>query len=198
MKPVTSHPRMIIATCVVTTVALLVACGGATTKPTNTASASKPSDGVNAPSGAVLPVTSNPINNTSTTNTLRIDKVNAEDNVDPMTGKDVPDHLEIALANTGTASLGGVEVFYTITDTTTGKSESYYAKLPADFVITASGKRIAHFDSTGQRDHFPINKFDLYRTSKNPLDVKVTVSAVDAAVQTVTIKKDAGGAETAD
>ena len=40
-----------------------------------------------------------------------------------------------------------------------------------------------------------MNKFSLYYTSKAALDVSVTVSATDAAVQTVTVKKDPGGAE---
>ena len=61
-----------------------------------------------------------------------------------------------------------------------------------------NGTRIAHFDNTGATDHFPVNKFSLYSTSKNAMDVTVIVSAEGAAVQTATVKKDAGGAENPD
>jgi hypothetical protein len=57
---------------------------------------------------------------------------------------------------------------------------------------------VAHFDNTGATDHFPVNKYSLYATSVNALDVEVIVSADGAAVQTATIQKDAGGAETPD
>ena len=40
--------------------------------------------------------------------------------------------------------------------------------------------------------------FSLYATSANALDVTVVVSAADAAPQTATVQKDAGGTETAD
>ena len=55
-----------------------------------------------------------------------------------------------------------------------------------------------HFDNTGAPDHFAVNDFSLYATSANALDVTVEVSAADAAVQTASVQKDAGGAETAD
>ncbi len=147
--------------------------------------------------GAVLPVPSSPIANTATAQTLKIDSVLVENNLDA-TGKATSDHLEVALSNTGTTALTGVEVFYTFTDPTTATTENYYTKLPADFSIPAGGKRIVHFDDTGAPDHFPVNKFSLYYTSKNAMDVSVTVSAKDAAVQKLDLKKDAGGAEAAD
>lgn len=57
---------------------------------------------------------------------------------------------------------------------------------------------MAHFDNTGATDHFPSNDFSLYKTSVNELDVEVIASAEGTAVQTATVKKDAGGAETPD
>ena len=48
------------------------------------------------------------------------------------------------------------------------------------------------------RTIFPVNEFSLYSTDTNALNVTVTVSAADAAIQTITVKKDAGGPETAD
>lgn len=147
--------------------------------------------------GPVLPVANNPITNTSTVQALTIDSVLVENNVDAA-GKAASDHLEIALSNTGTAELTAFEVYYTFTDPTTNTSESYYAQLPASFTIPAGGTRIAHFDNTGAVDHFPVSEFSLYYTDTNAMDVTVTVSATDSAVQTTTIQKDAGGPETAD
>jgi hypothetical protein len=142
-------------------------------------------------------VDANPINNTSTVQSLKIDSVLVENNVDA-SGATADDHLEIALSNTGATDLGGVEVFYTFTDPTTAVAENYYTKLPSDFTVPAGGKRIVHFDDSGAPDHFPVNKFSLYYTNTNAMDVNVVVSAKGAAVQTATIQKDAGGAEAAD
>jgi len=145
----------------------------------------------------VLPTTKNPISNTSTADTLRINSVLVENNVDA-SGAAATDHLEVALSNTGASPLTRFEVYYTFEDPKTHDSEGYYAKLPAGFVIPAKGQRVAHFDDTSAPDHFPVNEFSLYSTDTNALNVTVTVSAADAAIQTVTVKKDAGGPETAD
>ena len=83
-------------------------------------------------------------------------------------------------------------------DAKTKASESYYSKLPDSFTIPTGGKRIAHFDSSGRLDHFPVNTFSLYYSSQNALAVTVTVSAAGVAVQTKTLKKDEGGPEAAD
>lgn len=145
----------------------------------------------------VLPVPSNPIKNDATAPTLKIDSVLVENNVNA-DGSAADDHLEIALSNTGPKTLTGFEVFYTFADPTTNTSESYYAKLPPSFTIPSGETRVAHFDNSGELDHFPTNKYSLYATSKNALDVSVTVSATGAAVQTATVKKDPGGDEQAD
>jgi hypothetical protein len=172
----------------------LAACGGSTvSKPAPSPGVAKP-----ATAGAVLPVTSNPIANTSTTKALKIDSVLVEDNVDPATKKAASDHLEIAITNTGAAVLAGFEVFYTFTDSTTNASESYYAKLPDSFTVAAGASRTAHFDKSGAPDHFPVNAYSIYATSKNALSVSVIVSAAGAAPETLTVKKDAGGSEQAD
>ncbi len=182
----------------------LAACGGgpssAGAAKTTTTTAPAGGNGkttITGGGGQVLPVTSNPIHNSATAKTLRIDSVLVENNVDA-SGKAADDHLEIALANSGSTDLSGVEVYYTYTDPTAGTSESYYAKLPARFTIPAGGTRVAHFDTSGATDHFPVNKFSLYYTSTNALDVQVIVSAQGAAVQTTTVHKDAGGAEVPD
>lgn len=177
---------------------LLAGCSGSSSS-SSSPNASTAATGTSTSAGSqVLPVTANPINNPATIKALKIDSVLVENNVNPATGKDAADHLEIALANTGSSPLANVEVFYTFTDQTTRTTESYYARLPGSFNVPAGGTRIVHFDDTGAPDHFPDNKYSLYHTSANALDVSVTVSADGAAVQTATIQKDAGGAENPD
>lgn len=169
----------------------LAGCAASSSKKSATVGPTAKSDGATQ----VLPVKANPITNSSTVQALKIDSVLVENNVDPATAKAADDHLEIAVRNTGGAELSKFEAFYTFTDPTTKSSESYYTKLADSFTIPAGGTRVVHFDNTGAADHYPVNKFSLYATSKNALDVTVTVSAADAAVQTATIAKDAGGAE---
>lgn len=181
----------------------LAACGGGPSSNTGgsstTVTAAAPGSGAtgSTTAGQVLPVTTNPIQNTATAHTLAIDSVLVENNVDAA-GAATDDHLEITLTNSAPTDLGNVEVFYTFTDPTAHTSESYYARLPASFTIAAGGTRIVHFDNSGAADHFPVNKFSLYYASTNALDVEVTVSAGGAAVQTATVAKDAGGAEVPD
>lgn len=198
MNPTQTHRyRTAIAAIGIAGTLLLAACGGSSStnaKPAATAPGGTTSTGA----GAVLPVTSNPISNTATAEGLHIDSVLVENNVDPTTGKDASDHLEIALSNTSTNTLDGIEIYYTFADPKTGVTENYYTALPADFTIPAGGTRTVHFDDTGATDHFPVNKFSLYYTDTNALDVTVTASAQGVKVQTVTITKDEGGAEVAD
>jgi len=176
----------------------LAACGGSSVQTSTTLPGSINSISTTTQvGGPVLPIVNNPINNTSTVQSLKIDSVLVENNVDS-SGKIVDDHLEIALTNTGTSELTAFEIFYTFTDPTTNVTENYYAKLSSSFTIPAGGKRTAHFDNTGQTDHFPVNKFSLYYIDKNALEVTVMVSASNSATQTTSLKKDAGGPEAAD
>jgi hypothetical protein len=184
---------------------LLAACGGSAassnttaTPPAVTTSAGAPGAQAPASGDAVLPVTSNPITNTATEPTLSIDRVLVENNVDSATGMAADDHLEIAVTNTGTTELTGFEVYYTITDPTTGDTESYYTRLPDTFTVAPEASRTIHFDNSGATDHFPDNPYSLYHTSLDGLDVTVEVSAQGAAPQTATVQKDPGGDEVAD
>ena len=174
--------------------AVLPACSGSTTAANDATSSGGPAS---AGSSAVLPVDTSPITNDSTTQALTIDQVLVENNEDDK-GNAVDDHLEIALTNTGANELGGFEIYYTINDPTTGDTENYYTKLPADFTIAPGAQRIAHFDNTGQPDHFAVNQYSLYYTDTNALDVTVEVSARGSAIATSTVQKDAGGEEEAD
>jgi hypothetical protein len=178
----------------------MTACGGSTASPAASAPPGVTTGAPNADPNAdqVLPVTRNPIVNASTDQVFVIDSVLVENNVDPATGQDASDHLEIAVTNTGTTELGGFEVFYTYDDQVAGVSESYYAALPAEFTVAAGASGVIHFDDTGAPNHFPENRYSLYHTSLNPMDVTVEVSATNAAPQTITVQKDKGGDEVAD
>lgn len=178
---------------------LLAACGGSsTTSSASSASTVASTDAsVVAGNDQVLPVDANPITNTSTNQAFTIDQVLVENNVDSA-GKAVDDHLEITVTNTSSTDLTGFEVYYTFDDPTAGVTENYYAKLPTDLTVAAGATGTIHFDNSGAADHFPVNDYSLYYTSTNALDVKVEVSATDAAPQTFTVQKDAGGSETAD
>ena len=185
-----------LTTVFVATAITLAACGSSSTKGTTTTAPQN--RGSQGNSGAVLPVSSNPIKNASTVQTFKIDSVLVENNVDPVTKKIADDHLEIALSNVSGSKLTNIEIYYTFSDPKTKATESYYTKLPATFSVPANGKRIVHFDNTGAADHFPDNKFSLYHTNQNEMNVTVIVSADGAAVQTKNLKKDAGGPEKKD
>jgi hypothetical protein len=192
--------------------ALVVARGGAvsssiqTTASTPSASPSPSGSPVASPvpaeclasaDGIVLPVPSNPITNTSTAPGLTIVEVLVENNVDPATGGDAPDHLEIKLRNDSGSELTGFVVYYEITDLVTGAKEGYCSEL-AGFTIPAGGERNVHFDNSGAPDHFPDNEFSLYHSSLNEMQVDVTVSATGVALQTASVMKEAGGDENPD
>jgi len=192
---------VVIFTSLIAGVSTLAACGASSTPASGSDPAGNSSPvGNSTPVGnssVVLPVTTNPITNSSTIQALKIESVLVENNLDS-TGKAASDHLEIALVNTGQTELKVFEIFYTFTDQAKSITESYYTKLPESFTLPAGGKRIVHFDNTGALDHFPVSEFSLYYTDTNVLQVAVTVSAIDSAVQTTSIQKDAGGPEAAD
>ena len=202
--PTTSHLVRVVAAAAAGSV-LLAACGSGTSSPTaatqdsaTVAPSASSTAGASAAAGdQVLPVASNPIDNTATAPGLVIDEVLVENNIDA-SGAAAPDHLEIHLSNTTADDLTGIEIYYTFTDTATGDTEGYYTQLPADVTIPAGGTSVVHFDDTGAPGHFPVNQFSLYATSTNALDVEVVVSAQGVAPQTATVQKDAGGAEVPD
>ena len=173
------------------TTALASGCGGGGS---STSSAAPTTTEPSAGSGPVLPVPKNPISNSSTAPGLTIRKVLVENNVSPDTGKAVADHLEITLENTSAKPLDQIAIYYTITDKVKGASEAYYAELDG-FTIEPGATRVVHFDDTGAKDHYPVNKYSLYYTSKNPLVVEVTASSPPVKLAMFKVKKDAAGAE---
>jgi Bacterial TSP3 repeat len=126
-----------------------------------------------------------------------------EDNFDPVTKKDVADHLEITLTNPGATLLTGLQVYVTITDSLTLRSESYSRHLAA-FKLKAGAATVLHFDVRGSADssaaseHFRSNPNSMLYKSANAKTVTVQVAAAGYAPSSITVKKDAGTAEKAD
>lgn len=190
IKRQTVRRALPLATIGVVAVALASGCGGGGSPAGSGGSTATTSSA----SGRVLPVPKNPISNSSTAPGLTITKALVENNVSPETGKGVSDHLEIALENTSAKPLDRIGVYFKITDPAKKVSEGYYTKLDG-FTIQPGATRVAHFDQTGAKDHFPVNKYSLYYTDKNALVVDVMASSPSVKPATFTVKKDSGGAE---
>lgn len=172
--------------------------------PTTTSSSSAPAAGAaSAPtaaasqaSGQVLPVSTNPIVNTATKPGLEIKNIMVENNVDPATQQALSDQLQMNLTNTSTATQTGLEMYYLMTDSTTGKTEGYYQKL-AGLTLAPGETRTIFFDGGSGNGHYPENQYSLYRTSKNEVVIDVQASAPGFAPATAQVKKAVGTGEKA-
>lgn len=120
-----------------------------------------------------------------------------EDNSDPVTKKDVSDHLELEVKNTSGEDLKGLAVYYTLKDDVTGKVESYFKPL-TELVIGKDATVAVNFDDTSAAGHFRDNPNSIYRTSENGKMFTVQLAAAGFAPVQVEFKKDKGGAEKAD
>lgn len=146
----------------------------------------------------VLPITTgNPITNNAVAPGFVIASAIVENNTDPITKQITNDHLEITLKNTSAKDITQFETYYSVKDLVANVSDAYYTKLTG-FVLKAGETKTFHFDNTGQADHYPENKYSVYRTSKNAMQFDVTISAPNYKIQTITIKKDKGGTEKVD
>ncbi len=128
--------------------------------------------------------------------TYRLGEVLVENNVDPATHKDAPDHLEIQVLNDGASDLSGMTLFYTITDADSGARESYVYH-PA-VAVPAGGEARIHVDEGTMTGHLRANPNSLYVTSLAGKHVTVSVQADGFAAVRGSVEKDPGGAETAD
>lgn len=128
--------------------------------------------------------------------TYRLDEVLVENNVDPATHKDAPDHLEIQVLNDWPADLANLTVYYTITDADSGATESYIFR--PETVIPAEGDAQIHVDEGTTPGHLRANPNSLYATSLAGKHVTVSVQANGFAAVQGSVEKDPGGAETAD
>lgn len=118
----------------------------------------------------------------------------AENNVDPATGKDAPDHLEIFLKSTGKKDIANMSLAYTITDLVTAIKQSYTIPL-SGFILKPGETKSVHVDTSGIAGHFRANPNSLYYQSTNEMRIDVVVSAPGHKIQIGSVKKDTGGAE---
>lgn len=136
----------------------------------------------------------NPIVEASTTQGFKINSVLAENNVDAG-GATVDDHLELTVTNTSATDItNGWDLFYSLTDKTTGDVQSFYLPLPG-FSIPAGKTVHLHVDTSGAAGHFRADPNSAYYKGKNAMQVDVILHAKGFAPQTSGVKKDAGGAE---
>lgn len=142
----------------------------------------------------VLPTTKNPIVNTNTAAGLTVVQAMAENNVDPTTKKPIADRLQLTLKNTSAHSLDGLQVYYTMTDSSTHRSESYYQALTG-VMIAPGATTTVYFDNQPGAGHFPENTFSIYRTSQNKVVFSIEVSAKGVAVVTASAVKGKGTGE---
>lgn len=185
-------------TSLVAIAAALALAGGALAGCTSNSpqgSSTPASSGV-ATAGGVLPVSTNPISNTSNAPGLSITYAAVEDNIDPQTSSPISDRLELTVQNSTSTDLTHVEIYYTMTDTTTGATENYYANLTG-LTLPAGKATTIYFDNTGQPGHYPENPFSLYRSSTNQVDFQIEVSADGVQPATATATKSVGTGEVA-
>lgn len=128
--------------------------------------------------------------------TYRLGEILVENNVDPATQTDTPDHLELQVLNDGAADLSGLTVYYTITDADSGAKESYVYR--PQVTVPVEGDVRIHVDEGTAPGHLRANPNSLYVTSLAGKHVAVLVQAEGFAAVQGTVEKDPGGAETAD
>ncbi len=163
----------------------------------NSSAAPNSASGVTSSAGtasSLLPVTANPIHNTSTAPGLSIVTAIAENNVDPSTKQPIADRLQVTLKNSASSSLTGFEIFYTMTDAATHASESYYLPLTG-LTLAAGATTDIYFDNQAGAQHYAENSYSLYRSSKNKVDFAIEVSANGVAVAKGSAVKGAGTGE---
>lgn len=137
-----------------------------------------------------------PIQNMATAPGFKISAIKVENNTDAA-GNPVSDHLQLTLQNVTDKELTNFEVYYSITDTVTGKKEGYYKKLNA-YVLSPKTSQSIHFDNKPGSSHFTANTHSLYFTSSNKLQFTVMVSTAGYRTESAQATKAAGGAETKD
>ena len=144
----------------------------------------------------VLPVGTNPIQNTSSQAGLAITSAAVEDNADPVTKQAISDRLQISLQNTSSQTMSNLEIYYQMKDTKTGQTEAYHQVLNG-LQLAPNETKTIYFDNETGAGHYPENKYSLYRSSKNEVDFTIQVSAPGFKPATGTTKKSAGTGETA-
>ncbi|MET3768638.1 hypothetical protein ABIB15_001320 [Marisediminicola sp. UYEF4] len=186
--------RLLVPVALVASLTVVALAGCQSTTP---APASSQAAGSGTSAGAVLPVDSNPIANTSTAPGLTIVSAAAEDNVDPDTQAPIDDRLQVTVKNDTSSELSTFEIYYVMKDVTTGQSEAYHQALDG-FTLPAGATSTLSFDGETGPGHFPENTFSVYRSSKNQVDFTIEVSAAGVQVANATATKGSGEGDAAD
>ena len=138
----------------------------------------------------------NKIQNSSTSAGLRIKDLTVENNVD-LSGKATSDHIELSIVNDTSTSMTNIDSYITMIDTKTGTKEGYNVPL-ANLTIAPHQTLRVHYNGGSGANHFALTNDSLYYKSANKMTISVEISAPGYAVQTQTVSKAAGGAETKD
>ena len=120
-----------------------------------------------------------------------------ENNYDFAAKKDAPDHLELLVTNSGSAPRTNFSIYYSITDSVSGKVESTFRKLDG-FSVPANGEARLHIDDAATTGHFRFNPNSIYSSSQAAKTFAVVLKQGDFAAVAVEIGKDKGGPEAAD
>lgn len=145
----------------------------------------------------LIPVAKNPIVNRSLSAGIIIASAMVQDNVDPSTKRAIPDRLMLKVVNKSSKPASGFEIFYTMRDSSTKVSESYYQKLTG-FNLKAGATSYLYFDNLAGAGHFLENKFSIYRSSVNEVKFSIILSAKGFKVATASAVKDKGTGEKVD
>ena len=120
-----------------------------------------------------------------------------EDNYDYVKKQDAEDHLELVLENASNEKLSNITVTYRIGSPDTGVTERYVVPL-LGLSIAKNEKIHVHFDQNEAPKHFRANPNSIYKTEPSAKLFSISVTAQGFKPASIDLKKDTGGAETAD
>lgn len=187
------------ATAALLTVLAVTGCSAAATPPPNTSASAQAGASMagNDPQDIAPGKYPNKITNTSTAPGLDIISAIVENNVAPGTNTPVSDHIELQIKNTSSTDMTGFQMFYTVTDTVTGATKSYFKDLTG-YTLAKGATATLNFDNGTGTGHFGLNTNGIYFKSTNKLDFHIELSATDHKPATIDVSKAAGGAEKKD
>ena len=154
-------------------------------------------DGQNDLADAEPVFMANPIDASGAPAPFAIKEALVENNYDFAAKTDATDHLELLVTNSGSEPVTNFRVYFSITDTDSGKVEGTFRKLDG-FSVPPSGEARIHFDDATTAGHFRFNPNSIYTTSQAAKTFTVILKADGFAPVSIDIAKDKGGAEAAD
>ena len=154
-------------------------------------------DGQNDLADAEPVFMANPIDASGAPAPFAIKEALVENNYDFAAKTDATDHLELLVTNSGSEPVTNFRVYFSITDTDSGKVEGTLLKLDG-FSVPPGGEARIHFDDATMAGHFRFNPNSIYTTSQAAKTFTVILKADGFAPVSIDIAKDKGGAEAAD